>query len=147
MGEGRAGWSPAEEQHITLHTKCTRFEPAQSCRTGRFFMGFFCDRRTHLSAHSAHVQPGSVICYGSCRAFDSRAHPCTVTLGGEVEQGRVNDAARVGQSADLVTAPLFLLDFVSLSCSCYDFSQSEKFQYFVFLCLLWVPCHHHIYNT
>lgn len=44
-------------------------------------------------------------------AFDSRAHPCTVTLGGEVEQGRVNDAARVGRSADLVTAPLFLLDF------------------------------------
>lgn len=35
----------------------------------------------------------------------------TVTLGGEVEQGRVNDAARVGQSADLVTAPLFLLRF------------------------------------
>lgn len=40
--------------------------------------------------------------------FDSRAHPCTVTLGGEVEQGRVNDAARVGQNADLVVAPLFL---------------------------------------
>lgn len=45
-----------------------------------------------------------------------------MTLGGEVEQGRANDAARVGRSADLVTAPLFLLDFVSLSCSCYDFS-------------------------
>lgn len=28
-----------------------------------------------------------------------------------MEQGRVNDAARVGQSADLVVAPLFLLCF------------------------------------
>lgn len=28
-----------------------------------------------------------------------------------MEQGRVNDAARVGQSTDLVTAPLFLACF------------------------------------
>lgn len=34
-----------------------------------------------------------------------------MTLGGEVEQGRVNGAARVGQSADLVMASLFLLCF------------------------------------
>lgn len=32
-----------------------------------------------------------------------------------MEQGRVNDAARVGQSTDLVLAPLFLLLFSSLS--------------------------------
>lgn len=42
---------------------------------------------------------------------DSGAHPCTVTLGVEVEQGRVNDAAIVGQSTDLVVLPLFLLCF------------------------------------
>lgn len=32
-----------------------------------------------------------------------------------MEQGRVNDAARVGQSADLVVAPLFLLCFFFFS--------------------------------
>lgn len=40
--------------------------------------------------------------------YDSRAHPYTVTLVVEVEQERVNDAARVGQGTDLVVAPLFL---------------------------------------
>lgn len=48
--------------------------------------------------------------HGGC---DSGECPCTITLGGEVEQGRVSGAARVGQSTDLVMAPLFL--FLSLS--------------------------------
>lgn len=35
-----------------------------------------------------------------------------MTLAGEVEQGRVSGAARVGQSTDLVVAPLFPLVFI-----------------------------------
>lgn len=43
--------------------------------------------------------PSSIICYRSPRmggGCDTAAHPCTMTLGGEVEQGRVNVAAGVG---------------------------------------------------
>lgn len=63
-----------------------------------------------------------------------------MTLGGEVEQGRVNDAARVGQSTDLVMAPLFLLCFrlfqLLLLClfSLWIFTEMSLF----FLHLLWV---------
>ncbi|PWA27227.1 hypothetical protein CCH79_00013908 [Gambusia affinis] len=75
----------------------------------------------HLAAYSARLQPAVPFVMG----VDMIQEPPlphtpllptthTVTLGGEVEQGRVSGAARVGCSADLVVAPLFLL-FLSLS--------------------------------
>lgn len=77
-----------------------------------FFVFFFVRWRVYRTAYSACAHPAVSFVMGAAHSgCDSRAHPCTMTLGGEVEQGRVNDAARVGQSTDLVTAPLFLCCF------------------------------------
>lgn len=127
MRRGREGQDGLLQRSSTLHytQSAPGLNPPKVVGPEDFFMWFF----FFLRQKDASFCPLSTCAAQQCHllwelhtAFDSRAHPCTVTLGGEVEQGRVNDAARVGRSADLVTAPLFLLDFVSLSCSCYDFS-------------------------
>lgn len=48
-----------------------------------------------------------------------------------MEQGRVNDAARVGQSTDLVMAPLFL------SCFCLSLLAPLVAQFYVLFCCVW----------
>lgn len=57
-----------------------------------------------------------------------------------MEQGRVNDAARVGQSTDLVMAPLFLLCFCLSQLLLVGFLSFLRFLSFFFLFVsVWVP--------
>lgn len=86
----------------------------------------------HVSLPTQHVHSLAVsFIMGAARSgCDSRAQPCTMTLGGEVEQGRVNDAARVGRSTDLVVAPLFLLRFGLSSCFSCCFLSSRFLLFF-----------------
>lgn len=56
-----------------------------------------------------------------------------------MEQGRVNDAARVGQSTDLVVALLFLLCFCLSQLLLLWFSQFKSWISLFFVRLLWVP--------
>lgn len=79
-----------------------------------------------------------------------------------MEQGRVNDAARVGQSADLVVAPLFLLCFFFLSAAPFVVflslraGLSRRFLYFFcffcsfalgVICFLWHNAFTHSYDV
>lgn len=70
MRWGRGGQDGLPQRSSTLHytQSAPGLNPPKVVGPEDFFMFFFffCDKRTHLSAHSAHVQPGSVISYGSC---------------------------------------------------------------------------------
>lgn len=103
------GGSPTEEPHIRLQmVSVPVLDPPKVVVPQEFFRD-----KGHIVLPTQHVHTRAVsfVMGAAHSGCDSRAHPCTVTLGGEVEQGRVNDAARVGQSTDLVMAPLFLLCF------------------------------------
>lgn len=112
------GWEGSkEEQYIKLQMLSVPVLNSpkvvgQRGFSSSFFRLFFVRWRVYRAAYSACAHPAVSFVMGAAHSgCDSRAHPCTMTLGGEVEQGRVNDAARVGQSTDLVTAPLFLACF------------------------------------
>lgn len=94
-------------QREALHYKAYGFQSQLKLLDNSFFFVFFLWYKGHIAAYSAHLAMQFVI-RDVHSGFDSRAHPCTVTLSGEVEQGRVNDAAKVGHNTDLVVAPLFL---------------------------------------
>ncbi|MEQ2182157.1 hypothetical protein GOODEAATRI_019353, partial [Goodea atripinnis] len=77
---------------------------------------FFCaEGRIVLPTQHACTPAVSFVMGAAHSRYDSGEHHCTVTLGGEVEQGRVSGAARVGRSTDLAMAPTFSLVFVSVS--------------------------------
>lgn len=123
------GWEGSkEEQYIKLQMLSVPVlnPPKVVGQRGFFRLFFFFVRwRVYRAAYSACAHPAVSFVMGAAHSgCDSRAHPCTMTLGGEVEQGRVNDAARVGQSTDLVTAPLFL------SCFCLSLLAAQFYALF-----------------
>lgn len=136
------GEASTDEQYIRLQmASVPGLKPPKVVRTQDIFCA---EGHILLPTQHVHTLALSFIIGATQSGCDSRAHPCTMTLGGEVEQGRVNDAARVGQSTDLVVASLFLLCFfVSLSCTSCGFLSFETvfslvFLRFLLLRLLWV---------
>lgn len=98
---------------------------------------FFCgEGRILLPTRHVHTPAVSFVMRAAHGGCDSGECPCTVTLGGEVGQGRVSGAARVGQSTDLVMAPLYFF-FLSLSADSFlVFFFASHFGFSSFLLLL-----------
>lgn len=90
---------------------------------------FYSEGLVLLPTQRAHTPVVSFVMRAAHGGCDSGECPCTITLGGEVEQGRVSGAARVGQSTDLVMAPLFL----------FCLSQPIPFLCFRFTVWIFIP--------